>query len=360
MTQYIRGRCWDSAWILSGVPIGFLLLAVSMWVASRDILLFSVGVIGTAHLVAPICLAWGRQDIRAIALRWPARFIGIPLGLLGSCAVVGYVASGMPSVTGPDFTSIIAARTLDYWNPLVILAMVYVVWNAYHFGMQNFGVLNIYRVKRGGNGDQRIWDKTFCLVNIAAATALPFVPHLPFAPYLFRPMQWGLVALTCGGVAVMLAREGMRDFSLPRVVFIVATAMGPFLLLWWGFFDSKLHHQLPWFPFWPAVFGFAIITTNHYLASIGIAGHVFSRHRGGSFPMFVAAVLVVGAALFATLFVDLRTWALHITAITVSLRIGLGFVHFLYDRWLYKLSDPRVRATIGQDVLSLNNAASRA
>jgi hypothetical protein len=32
------------------------------------------------------------------------------------------------------------------------------------------------------------------------------------------------------------------------------------------------------------------------------------------------------------------------------LRIGLGFVHFLYDRWVYKLSDPQVRAIIGRDI----------
>ena len=34
----------------------------------------------------------------------------------------------------------------------------------------------------------------------------------------------------------------------------------------------------------------------------------------------------------------------------LSARFGLGFVHFLYDRWLYKFSDPEVGATIGQDI----------
>jgi hypothetical protein len=27
--------------------------------------------------------------------------------------------------------------------------VLYMVWNAYHFGMQNFGILTIYRVKAG-------------------------------------------------------------------------------------------------------------------------------------------------------------------------------------------------------------------
>ena len=36
----------------------------------------------------------------------------------------------------------------DLSNPFSILVWVYMVWNAYHFGMQNFGVLSIYRKKR--------------------------------------------------------------------------------------------------------------------------------------------------------------------------------------------------------------------
>jgi hypothetical protein len=31
----------------------------------------------------------------------------------------------------------------------------------------------------------------------------------------------------------------------------------------------------------------------------------------------------------------------------VALRTGLGFVHFLYDRWVYRFGDPAVRAIVG-------------
>jgi hypothetical protein len=73
-----------------------------------------------------------------------------------------------------------------------------------------------------------------------------------------------------------------------------------------------------------------------------------------------------GFVLFCLLFVDLRklptvgltTAALYFTVTAVGFRLGLGFVHFLYDRWLYKLSDPPVRATIGRDIFCVGAAQS--
>jgi hypothetical protein len=354
MAPWIRSASWDCSWILSGVPIGFLLLVASVWVAPRMLTLFGAAILGTAHVISPMCLAWARRDTRALALSRPAKFIGIPAALLCLAVIVGIAATGLPSVTGLDFPGVTAARSVDSRNPLVMLAMVYIVWNAYHFGMQNFGVLSIYRMKSGAkDAGQRNWDKTFCLVNISAATIIPFVPHLPFRYYLFLPVQWGIATLALGGIVVMLLREKQTGFSLPRALFIVATALGPFLMLWWGFFAAQIYYrEFAWFPVWPFVWAFAIISINHYLVSIGIAGHLFSREQGGSLPLFVAMVTIVGAVMFAALFIDFRTLTLHITAIAVSLRIGLGFVHFLYDRWLYKLSDPRMRKTIGAVLLA--------
>jgi hypothetical protein len=38
---------------------------------------------------------------------------------------------------------------------------------------------------------------------------------------------------------------------------------------------------------------------------------------------------------------------IRVVPVVICARMGLGFVHFLYDRWIWKLSDPQVRATIG-------------
>jgi hypothetical protein len=346
--RYIRGAWWDTSWILSGVPIGISLLAAAAWISPQALILLGAGIIGTAHLVSPICLTWGRSDTRQIALSRPEKFIYLPLALLGLAAACGYTARST-LLRNPFDIPIV----LGYRNPLVILGAVYVVWNAYHFGMQNFGVLSIYRLKQAVRSDQRLWDKAFCLTNIAAATVIPFIPSLPFGSQLLRPVKWGGVGFFVSAIAVMLLRERRNGFPLPRVAFIVATALGPFLLLWWGFFNGALRQKFGWWlPVWPGVFAFAIITMNHYVASIGIAAHVFSQRKPWLFLIFTTTVVIIGAALFAALFVDFRTLALHVTASAVAMRTGLGFVHFLYDRWLYKLSDPRMHETIGVALLA--------
>jgi len=37
----------------------------------------------------------------------------------------------------------------------------------------------------------------------------------------------------------------------------------------------------------------------------------------------------------------------HVVPVVLSLRFGLSFAHFLYDRNIWKMSDPEVRAIIG-------------
>jgi hypothetical protein len=119
----------------------------------------------------------------------PLKFIGLPLLLLALAAVVGSVSAVLPLDAVLDISKISVRSPVDFQNPLIVLMLIYAAWNAYHFGMQNFGVLRIYQAKCGGG--QRSWDMTFCLVTIAVATLLPFVPRLPFAQYLYLPTQMG-------------------------------------------------------------------------------------------------------------------------------------------------------------------------
>jgi hypothetical protein len=43
---------------------------------------------------------------------------------------------------------------------------------------------------------------------------------------------------------------------------------------------------------------------------------------------------------------------LSITTVVIASRVSLGFVESLYDRWIWKFSDPEVRATIGKDLFA--------
>lgn len=113
-------------------------------------------------------------------------------------------------------------------------------------------------------------------------------------------------------------------------------------------------------PLW----SFAISGMNHWLAAIGLSSLVYANHQDRSPLAFSAALVGLGMLVFGLLFVAVPftgihstsgptplPWWIRATIPAVSLRLGLGFVHFLYDRWIWKLGDPHVRATIGKDLL---------
>jgi hypothetical protein len=164
----------------------------------------------------------------------------------------------------------------DLSNPFPILVWVYLIWNGYHFGMQNFGVLSLYRDKPRSARRRQI-DMILCL----AGTAL------------------GMYALP------MLA--GSQSLAMLCV----------------------------------GVFSF-----NHWLVAIGLSSRV-SRHTW----VFIAAMLVVGVVGFVWMIPTSNGPMIRVIPVIICARMGLGFVHFLYDRWVWKLSDPLVRATIGRDLL---------
>jgi hypothetical protein len=166
----------------------------------------------------------------------------------------------------------------DYERPFVLMLVLYFLWDAYHFGMQNFGLLSLYR-RMQRSYRQRFVDK------------------------------WACFAATILGMLV-----------IPRLLHI------PYLSLF--------------------VFGFFM--WNHSLTAIGVSSHVLGNHHARSPWLFASALIIAGAIGFWLMFCA-PGFALRVTMTAIGLRVGLGFVHFLYDRWVYKLSDAKVRSTIGRN-----------
>jgi type IV secretory pathway TrbD component len=141
-------------------------------------------------------------------------------------------------------------------------------------------------------------------------------------------------------ITAMLWREWRTIRSLPRAIFILTDGLALILIFHIG------------------LWGFAIIAMNHWLVAIGLASHVHANREGVSPWPFALGLCLAGLLLFAALFVDpvkllsggISTAMLSFSAAAVGFRLGLGFVHFLYDRWIWRLSDPQVRATIGRDL----------
>jgi type IV secretory pathway TrbD component len=327
------------------------------------------------------------------------KFIAMPIAILFCAALAGYIVSltlagvhfnpDMVSFSSPELTP-----TLDHLrNPFVAIVLLYALWNGYHFGMQNFGVMSIYRRKydlnssgvlRGGitgkpvvhaahnsnctlegvgepcgsrevtrfgqrpelGRSQRRIDQIYCCGVTWAVMLMPFIPRFghglhdaigwpaspAFIPYV-RPTYFALASLAVGA---MMWREVRFGTCVPRQILILTDGLA-MILIWFA-----------------GLWGFAILSLNHWLVAIGLAAHVHAndRRRASTLP-FALTLIILGLAVFAMLFIRHAAPSpamLGFTVTAVGLRLGLGFVHFLYDRWIYKLSNPRVRATIGKDI----------
>jgi hypothetical protein len=354
---WIRNPWWDGFWILSGVPFGAALTALLAGLPASTMILWIVLLTQTGHLLSPMALAWSHDGFRAIMLRRRIRFILAPLTILVGSALVGLIGSrSLPGLRFDPLHFAIAAgptTLVEFKNPFMAMVALYAVWNAYHFGKQAFGVMSIYRHKRGGYDDvQRRIDKLFCCSVIWAAMLMPFIPRIvhgmhdligwPAGPHPFLDdVSGAYLAAALLLITGMLGREWRTGRSLPRALFILTDGLGLILIFHIG------------------LWGFAIVGMNHWLVAIGLASHVHANREGVSPWPFALGLCLAGLLLFSALFVDpmkllsggISTAMLSFSAAAVGFRLGLGFVHFLYDRWIWRLSDPQVRETIGRDLI---------
>jgi hypothetical protein len=331
---WIRSAWWDGFWILSGIPVAALLLLASASVPQPVLILLAIVLLQTGHLISPMMLAWSHAGFRQVMSRQRLKYIVVPAAILLATTGLGVVTSFVSTDLHPDIGLSVKIRNpADYKNPFILMLVLYTAWNAYHFAMQNFGVLSIYRNKGRtyGPGQRRV-DMIFCLTVTGLSTLLTFARELSLEHDAVRD---GYVFIAAVAIVVMLWRETLAGIlCLPRVLFIVTDALGLVLVFWQG------------------LTGFAIYSVNHWLVAIGLASHVHAGHRGRSPALFAGLLMVSGTILFALLFLTFPRFAFRVTMPAIGLRVGIGFVHFLYDRYIWKLSDPQVRETIGRDLLS--------
>jgi hypothetical protein len=166
------------------------------------------------------------------------------------------------------------------------LASVYLWWNAWHFGSQHFGVASLLGWRSGPR-----W----------ARQAVIIVPTMLLVTI---PISFGSVpVLIRGSVALIVIGE--------------------------------------------------VISFAHWTTDVALTSRVM-RQWGWAFLLGVLAMGAIGFV-WKTVGTDPRlcgprpactvVWSIPTL---LGLRYGLGFWHFLMSRWVWKLSDPQVRATIGR------------
>jgi hypothetical protein len=194
-----------------------------------------------AHLVSPIAAAWGNRRMRErMLVRWD-KFICWPLAIIGLGIILGL-----------EFQR--------YDRAIEALVGVYVVWNAYHFAMQNFGLLALAGRRQLGR------------LGFFATLVMLTVPAGVASGVMFPVLSWA-----------------------------------------------------------------------HWLTDIGLSSAAAQRW----WWIFLILVLPAGLIGFLWKAVDCRVicqTAMYSLPILVATRTCLGFVHFLYSRWVWRRDSPVVSA----------------
>jgi hypothetical protein len=144
----------------------------------------------TAHLASPIALAWHKPELRAVVSREWIKYIAIPAAILPACVLVpsGWVFG------------------------------LYYAWNIHHFGMQNFGVWQLFGRKVSPDG--RLRRALICLA--ATAFGMAAVPILWPNIYGFA---LGTVAFSLNHWLVdiwLSGRAAPKRWAFVGVIFVVA------------------------------------------------------------------------------------------------------------------------------------------
>jgi TonB family protein len=261
---------------------------------------------------------------------------------------------------------------------LIALAIVDYAWVTYHFAAQHFGALSLYRARaeRSGCVQTRRLDRFFALIVggvlvfvadiLAGAVAYQdqWIDRWSFAAWIVSAqngIRGGATLALFIATAVMLFAEARSSrCSLPRVLYIIGIAV---------MVGIALRPR--------SLFLFLVIwTSQHWILATGLASQTPSAestptsglirrflHRLNVRPWAVVLFLMALSLIFLPIFeveanretgtyygdrifgafaTQLRT-STWVPAL-LALGFATGFIHYLLDRSVYRMSDPQVRA----------------
>ena len=366
---WVRGPLWDGFWILSALWLAPIVLLLAHGYSNPessplDLLYFGLtALFWIGHRLSSTYLAYCTEAYRPLLRQQPIRFVALPILITAAC-----------------FALFLPADSALPWTReerLIGLAIIDYACVTYHFAAQHFGALSLYRSRadRGSCIQTRRWDRFFALT---AGGALVFVADI-LAGAVASQDQWvdrwfpawivsaengirggAMLALFAITAIVLVAELRTPQWSLPRILYIVGLAVMVGLAL------------RP-----RSLFLFLVIwTSQHWILATGLASQTPSAestpttgivrrflHRLNVRPWAVVLLLMLlslvllpvfeveanretgtyyGDRIFGALATQLRTstWL----PVLLALGFATGFIHYLLDRSVYRMSDPQVRA----------------
>jgi len=315
------------------------------------------------HRLSSTYLAYCTEAYRPLLREQPIRFIALPVLITAGC-----------------FALFLPADSALPWTReerLIGLAIIDYACVTYHFAAQHFGALSLYRSRadRVSCIQTRRWDRFFALT---AGGVLVFVADILAGAVAYQD-QWvdrwfpawivsaengirgGATLALFAITAIMLVIELRTPrWSLPRILYIVGLAVMVGLAL------------RP-----RSLFLFLVIwTSQHWILATGLASQTPSAESAPAtgvlrrylhalnvrpwavvlFLMLLSLVFLpifeveasretgtyYGDRIFGSLAVQLRT-STWLPAL-LALGFATGFIHYLLDRSVYRMSNPQVRA----------------
>jgi hypothetical protein len=316
------------------------------------------------HRFCSTWLAYCTEAYRPLLRAQPVRFVVLPLLI-----TVGCFGIFLPSDAASPWTReqrLVGLAILDY-------ALV-----TYHFAAQHFGALSLYRTRvgRGACVHTRRMDRLFAL---GVGGGLIFLADILAGAVAYQDLwvdRWlvpawlvsaqdgirggAMLVLLAATAAMLFVEARARRRSLPRVLYVLGIAamvaialrprsLFPFLVIWTSqhwILATGLASQMPRGE--PAPVRGAVRRVLHVLST---------RPWAVLLLLMVASVLLLplfeveanrqggtyyGDRIFGAVATGLRTSS-WVPAL-VALGFSTGFLHYLLDRSVYRLSDPQVRS----------------
>ncbi|HEY4256637.1 MAG TPA: hypothetical protein VGM66_05440 [Candidatus Udaeobacter sp.] len=369
-SSWVRGPLWDGFWMLSAL----WLAPIVLWLAHGysnpetsplDLLYFGLtALFWIGHRLSSTYLAYCTEAYRPLLRAQPVRFVVIPLLVTAGC-----------------FALFLPADSALPWTReerLIGLAIIDYAWVTYHFAAQHFGALSLYRARaeRGWCIRTRRLDRFFALIAggvlvfvadiLAGAVAYQdqWIDRWSFAAWIVSAQNGirvgAMLALFIVTAVMLFAETRAPRWSMPRVLYIVGLAV---------MVGIALRPR--------SLFLFLVIwTSQHWILATGLASQTPSAeltpgrgvvrnvlHKLNVRPWAVVLFLMLlslallplfeveanqetgtyyGDRIFGAFATQLRTssWVPALLA----LGFATGFIHYLLDRSVYRMSDPQVRA----------------
>jgi TonB family protein len=369
-SHWVRGPRWDGFWILSALWLAPIVLLLAHGYSNPessplDLLYFGLtALFWIGHRLSSTYLAYCTEAYRPLLHSQPFRFVVLPLLITAGCFALFLPADSALPWTREE--RLIGLAIFDY------------AWVTYHFAAQHFGALSLYRSRAGRTWciQTRRLDRFFALI---VGGVLVFVADILAGAVAYQD-QWidrwsfltsivsaqdgirvgATLALLIATAIMLWAELRTPRWSLPRVLYIVGIAIMVGLAL------------RP-----RSLFLFLVIwTSQHWILATGLASQTpcaepipaaggirWLLHRLNVRPWTVVLFLMLisivllpifeveanresgtyyGDRIFGAFATQLRT-STWVPAL-LALGFATGFIHYLLDRSVYRMSDPQVRA----------------